>query len=166
MTEKIQFIHIFQDKKNLSNLQSLYCLSEIWNLFYVTFLEYAKIYLVELFMDWWYTVSYSVRICTGLIHDMGKTSWMELPWFMFGWIGSYSTTLQWAIQIILFYTFWKKKKKMFGAQFDLVLHSRWFYIIQCRYILLDFVTFFGDGSIIWRTYPDMSVVGILAVLTC
>lgn len=48
--------------------------------FGVTFLEYAKVYLVELYMDQWYPVSYSVRILvymctfTGLIHDMGKTS--------------------------------------------------------------------------------------------
>lgn len=60
----------------------------------------------------------------------------------------------------------------------LVLSLIWFYILD------DFILykvgifsysawscylcffFFGDGSIIWRTYPDISVVGILTVLTC
>lgn len=55
-------------------------------------------------------------------------------------------------------------KKMFGAHFDLVLYSRWFYIIQYRYVLLDFVTFFWKWFCYLKDLSRHLILGILTVL--
>lgn len=85
---------------------------------------------VEIYMGARYAVSYSMRILVymhmyaGLIHAMGKTSWVEVLCLLFGLISSYRTTLQWVFEKACLYLL---ERKLFVS---LVLIFIQFYLLD------------------------------------